>query len=155
VGFDVTISGKLIEDGYYTDNFTTDVLYFDICLTGQGDTTDSFEGFLYDDQHDYWSVAGTCIWSPSGTSAYIQGANLNATMPYVDGTVKFTGRSGKFSISGKGGNSDGATFIESYSSIKGSGYEITWDKGTAGESFKNRKNKIQGSGKLKSNRVFK
>jgi hypothetical protein len=154
VGFDVTLSGKLIEDGYNTSNLTTGVLYFDICLTGQGDTTDYFEGTLYDDQTDYWSVAGTCIWNSSGTSAYIQGANLDTTMPYIDGTIKYS--KGKYTLSGKGGNSDGASFIESYSSFKGSGYELAWDKGTAGESFKNRKNIIQNSGKkTKSNRVYK
>jgi len=156
VGFDVTISGKLIEDGYYTSNFTTGVLYFDICLTAQGDTTDYFEGILYDDQNDYWSVAGTCIWNYTGTSAYIQGANLDTTMPYVDGTVKYA--RGKFSISGKGGNSDGGSFIETFSSIKGSGYQLTsdkGDKGAAGATLRDRKKKIQIPGKTKSDRVFK
>jgi len=156
VGFDVTLSGKHIDDGYYTSNFTTDVLYFDICLTAQGDTTDSFEGILYDSGNDYWSVAGTVIWNHAGTSAYIQGANADTAMPYVDGTIKYS--RGKFSISGKGGCSDGASFIETFSSIKGSGYELILDKGTgtAGESLKNRKNKIQSSGKVtKSKRVLK
>jgi len=156
VGFDVTISGKLIEDGYYTSNFTTGVLYFDICLTAQGDTTDYFEGILYDNQNDYWSIAGTVIWNSFGTSAYIQGANLDTTMPYVDGTVKYA--RGKFSISGKGGNSDGGSFIETFSSIKGSGYQLTsdkGDKGAAGATLRDRKKKIQIPGKTKSDRVFK
>jgi hypothetical protein len=154
VGFDVTMSGKHIDDGYYSSNFTTGTLFFDICTTAQGVTSDSFVGYLYDNQHDYWQVTGTIIWNSSFTSAYIQGANdLDGSMPYIDGTIKHS--RGKYSLSAKGGSSDGANFIESYSSVKGSGHVLSSDKGAAGESLKNRKTTIQGSGKVtKSKRVF-
>jgi peptidyl-Asp metalloendopeptidase len=157
VGFDVTLSGKHIDDGYYLSNFTTGTLFFDICTTAQGNTSDSFVGRLYDNQHDYWQVSGTIIWNrpTNPTSGYIQGTNnADGSMPYIDGTIKYS--RGKYSISAKGGSSDGATFIESYSSVRGSGHVLSSDKGTAGESLKNRKSTIQGSGKVtKSNRVFK
>ena len=157
VGFDVSISGKHIDDGYHSSNFTTGTLFFDICTTVQGNTSDSFVGRLYDRQKDYWQVSGTIIWnrSTNPTSAYIQGANnLDGSMPYIDGTIKYS--RGKYSISAKGGSSDGATFIESYSSVRGSGHVLSSDKGTAGESLKGRKSAIQGSSKAtKSNRVFK
>jgi C1A family cysteine protease len=153
VGFDVTISGKVIEDGYYSSNFTTGIMYFDICTSAAGETTDYFEGYLYDDSNDYWSVAGTIIWNHSFTSGYIQGANLDATAPYYNGTIKYS--RGKYSLSGIGGNSDGESFIEIYSSVKGSGYELAADKGGAGAALKARRNGIQHSGKTKSNRVSK
>jgi C1A family cysteine protease len=153
VGFDVTISGKVIEDGYYSSNFTTGIMYFDICTSASGETTDYFEGFLYDDSNDYWSVAGTIIWNHAFTSGYIQGANLDATASYVNGTIKYS--RGKFTLSSIGGNSDGEFFIEIYSSIKGPGYELLADRGSAGAALKARKNKIQNSGKTKLNRVSK
>ena len=153
VGFDVTISGKVIEDGYYASNFTTGIMYFDICTSASGETTDYFEGFLYDDDYDYWTVAGTIIWNHSFTSAYIQGANLDATASYINGTIKYS--RGKFTLSSIGGNSDGEFFIEIYSSVKGSGYELSADRGSAGAALKARKNKIQNSGKTKSNRISK
>jgi hypothetical protein len=153
VGFDVTISGKVIEDGYYASNFTTGKIYFDICTSASGETTDYFEGSLYDSDNDYWTVAGTIIWNHAFTSAYIQGANLDATASYINGTIKYS--RGKFTLSSIGGNSDGEFFIEIYSSVKGPGYELSADRGSAGAALKARKNKIQNSGKTRSNRVFK
>jgi peptidyl-Asp metalloendopeptidase len=153
VGFDVTISGKVIEDGYYASNFATGVLFLDICASASGDTTDYFEGNLYDNNNDYWAVVGTIIWNRAFTSAYIQGANLDATATYVNGTLKYS--RGKFTLSSIGGNSDGESFIEVYSSIKGSGYELSADKGNARAALRDRKSKIQNSGKTRSDRVFK
>ena len=153
LGFDVTISGKVIEDGYYASNFTTGITYFDICTSASGETTDYFEGLLYDNDYDYWAVAGTIIWNHSFTSAYIQGANLDATASYINGTIKYS--RGKFTLSSIGGNSDGEYFIEIYSSVKGPGYELSADRGSAGAALKARKNKIQNSGKTKSNRISK
>jgi C1A family cysteine protease len=153
VGFDVTISGKVIEDGYYASNFTTGTMYFDICTSASGETTDYFEGSLYDSDNDYWTVAGTIIWNHAFTSAYIQGANLDATAPYINGTIKYS--RGKFTLSSIGGNSDGEFFIEIYSSVKGPGYELSADRGSAGAALKARRNKIQNSGKTKLNRVSK
>ena len=153
IGFNVTISGKVIEDGYYSANFTTGTMYFDICTSASGETTDYFEGFLYDNDYDYWAVAGTIIWNHSFTSAYIQGANLDATASYINGTIKYS--RGKFTLSSIGGNSDGESFIEIYSSVKGSGYELSADRGSGGAALKTRKNKIQDSGKTKSSRVSK
>jgi hypothetical protein len=153
VGLDVTISGKAIEDGYYASNFTTGVIFLDLCVSASGDTTDYFEGYLYDNGNDYWAVSGTIIWNRAFTSAYIQGANLDATATYINGTLKYS--RGKFTLSSIGGNSDGESFIEVYSSIKGSGYELSKDRGSAGAALKDRKYKIQDSGKTKSSRVFK
>ncbi len=85
VGLDVTISGKTIEDGYYASNFTTGVIFLDLCVSASGDTTDYFEGYLYDNGNDYWAVSGTIIWNRAFTSAYIQGANLDATATYING----------------------------------------------------------------------
>jgi peptidyl-Asp metalloendopeptidase len=156
LGFDVTISGKHIGDGYHASNFTTGTLFFDICTTAQGNTSDSFVGYLYDNQHDYWQVSGTIIWNSSSTSAYIQGANnADGSMSYIDGTIKYA--RGKYSMSAKGGSSDGASFIESYSSVRGSGYALPSDRSLArGESLKIRKRDIQGSGRVtQSDRVFR
>ena len=157
IGFDVTLSGKSIEDGYASSNFTKGPVYFDICTTVQGDTLDSFVGYLYDNQYDYWQVSGTIIWNKpfNPTSAYLQGAyNADGSIPYIDGTIKYS--RGKYSISAKGGSSDGATFIESYSSVKGSGFALPSDQGAAGASLRNRKSGIQGRGRApKSDRVFK
>jgi hypothetical protein len=149
VGFDVTLSGKVIEDGYITSSLTTPVMYFDICTTISGDTTDSFEGRLHDESADYWKVSGTIVWnSPtSPTIGYIQGANLDTTMSYMDGTIRYL--RGKFSISARGGNSDGSSFIESYSSIRGSASEATSDR-----SQTSRKSKLQGITKPGARRVF-
>ena len=153
VGFNVTVTGKVIEDGYYSSSFTTGIVYFDICTSASGDTTDYFEGILYDDSNDYWAVAGTIIWNHAFTSGYIQGANLDATASYINGTIKYS--RGKFTLSSIGGNSDGELFIEIYSSVKGSGYELSADRGSAGAALKARKDKIQNSGKTKSNRISK
>jgi hypothetical protein len=146
VGFNVTISGKVIEDGYYSANFTTGIMYFDICTSASGDTTDYFEGYLYDDSNDYWSVAGTIIWNHAFTSGYIQGANLDATAPYFNGTIKYS--RGKFTLSGIGGNSDGEYFIEIYSSITGGGFEL--DLGAVGDSQNGRGSKFKTFNKSKS-----
>jgi hypothetical protein len=157
IGFNVTLSGKSIEDGYSSSSFTKGPVYFDICTTVQGDTLDSFVGYLYDNQYDYWQVSGTIIWNKSvdPTTAYIQGAyHADTSMPYIDGTIRYS--RGKYSVSAKGGSSDGATFIESYGSIRGSGYALPSDQGAAGASLKNRKSGIQGPGRAaKSDRVFK
>ena len=151
VGFNVTISGKVIEDGYYASNFTTGIVYFDICTTPAGDTADYFEGFLYDDDYDYWSVAGTIIWNRGFTVGYIQGAYMDATAAYFNGTVKYS--RGKFTLSGIGGNSDGETFIEIYSSIKGGGFEL--DMGAAGGSQNGRGSKFKTFNKTKSRLISK
>ena len=74
-------------------------------------------------------------------------------MPYVDGTVKYA--RGKFSISGKGGNSDGGSFIESYSSIKGGGFALALDKGKAGDSKNGRGSKFKKFDKTKSRLISK
>ena len=155
VGFEnVTISGKTIEDGPSSSNFSSPGLYLDICTKAQGNTTDSFEGDLYDDQINYWHVSGTIIWNApySATSAYIQGTGTDS-MAYIDGTIKYS--RGKFTLSAKGGCSDGGSWIEQYSSIKGTGYEQSSDSGKGVKSQENRKNILQNSNKTKLNRVFK
>ncbi len=119
LGFDVFISGRSIDDGFFTSSFTSDVLFLDICTTPSGLTTDYFEGYLYDQFFDYWKVSGTIIWNPAFTLGYIQGANVDVTTPYIDGTIKYS--RGFYSISARGGNSDGASFIEVYTAIKGRG----------------------------------
>ena len=146
VGFNVTISGKVVEDGYYSANFTTGIMYFDICTSPSGDTTDYFEGILYDDDYDYWLVAGTIIWNRSFTSGYIQGANLDATASYINGTIKYS--RGKFTLASIGGNSDGESFIEIYTSLKGAGFEL--DMGAAGGSQSGRGSKFKTFNKTKS-----
>ncbi len=154
VGFDVTLSGKSTKDGYAFSNLTSDGLHFDICTKAQGDTTDSFEGHLYDGQTDYWHVSGTIIWnsSSSATSAYIQGTGLdNGVMPYIDGTIKYS--QGKYSISAKGGCSDGTSFIEQYTSVKGTGHELTSNQDQGAKSQNNRKQILQNSNRTKPNRV--
>ena len=105
VGFNVTISGKVIEDGYYASNFTTGIVYFDICTSPSGDTADYFEGFLYDDDYDYWAVAGTIIWNRSFTVPISRGRIWTRPRLTINGTVKYS--RGKFTLSGIGGNSDG------------------------------------------------
>ncbi len=55
---------------------------------------------------------------------------LNSTYPYIDGTIKLS--KGVYTLSAKGGNSDGGSFIESYSSIKGT-YKIPHSQGAGGE----------------------
>jgi hypothetical protein len=120
IGFDVTLSGRRTEDGYDSSTFTTGLRHFDVCATAQGGTIDSFTGRLYDNQGNYWQVQGTIVWNSSFTSAYIQGGrNADGVASYIDGTIKYS--RGKYTLSAKGGWSDGATFIESYSSIKGTG----------------------------------
>ncbi len=59
----------------------------------------------------------------------------------------------KYSLSVKGGCSDGASFIESYSSIKGTGYEVILDKDAGGTSLRDRKRAIQGTGKATKSKV--
>ena len=151
VGFNVTVTGKVIEDGYYSSSFTTGIVYFDICTSASGDTTDYFEGILYDDSNDYWAVAGTIIWNHAFTSGYIQGANLDATAPYINGTIKYS--RGKFTLASIGGNSDGEFFIEIYSSIKGGGFEL--DMGAAGGSQNGRGSKFTNFNKTKSRLISK
>jgi C1A family cysteine protease len=149
MGFDVTLSGKRTADGYDSSSFTTGTVYFDICATAQGDTLDSFVGYLYDNTHDYWEVSGTIVWNPSFTSAYIQGtSNADGIASFIDGTLRYL--RGKYSLSAKGGCSDSASFVESYSSIKGTG-----DKAAGGDSLRDRKRAIQGSDRVvKSKRLF-
>jgi hypothetical protein len=151
LGFDVILLGKAIDDGYILSTFTSDVLYFDICTAPSGLTTDYFEGYLYDQFYDYWQVYGTIIWNPSFTSGYIQGANSDVTSPYIDGTIKYS--RGAYSISAKGGNSDGTSFIEIYTSIKGPGGPLPATGGQAGASRKTRKDRLVDSERRRLHRV--
>ncbi len=150
LGFDVIISGKSIDDGLITSSFTSNVLFLDICTTPSGFTTDYFEGYLYDSFYDYWQVSGTIIWNPAFTLGYIQGTNLDVTAPYIDGTIKYS--RGSYSISAKGGNSDGASFIEVYTVIKGPGAILT-GKGQAPGIQRNRSDKALPSQKAAPHRV--
>ena len=116
----------------------------------QAFTTDYFEGYLYDQLYDYWKVSGTIAWNPAFTLGCMQGTNVDVTMPYIDGTIKYS--RGFYSISAKGGNSDGTSFIEVYTAIKGPG-TILAGKGQVAGTQRNRSDKSLASEKVKSHRV--
>ncbi len=153
IGFDVILSGKAIDDGFFISGFMTDVLFFDICTTATGLTTDSFTGLLHDPTVDFWQVSGTIVWNPTFTVGYIQGTNRDVTSPYIDGIIKFS--RGIYTLSAKGGNSDGFSFIEIYNSIKGPGNVLPTGQGQTEDTGKRRRDKLQSSDNVRIHRVSK
>ena len=121
-----TFSGKEIDDGYVSSNFSDTGRSFTLCGFLNPDTTsttDSFFGEVYDltDKLAYLKSEGAIIWNSKG--AYLQGGYDNGiTSSYFDGTIKCS--RGKCSLTAKGGINDYSSFIVSYTSIRGSGIPV-------------------------------
>jgi hypothetical protein len=132
IGFNLSsLTGKYVEDGYYSQNiaFRGYTVIFDCTIVGE--TTDQFYGVLYDaNGADYWWLNGHIVWndSTSPTKGSIQGTGTYAmngglSTAYLDGTIKVS--RGRFSITAKAGESDTYSYnypyLIIYNNVKGSG----------------------------------
>lgn len=125
----VSLSGTLIEDGYFPSGLSGYGFYLDICGVYTGYTTDSIYAELSDDLGVYWSVYGTIIWNKSMTTAYVQASYLDEVYStYLDGTIKFS--KGWYKISAKGGDNDSVSYITIFKNINGVG--DFWDNAVTG-----------------------
>lgn len=129
--YPVSLSGKMIQDGYTYQNLVGSG--FEIVIAGYitGDTGDYIEGTIYDSNgNDYAYLYGNIIWNRATTAAYIQAAYsayddvVGYWTFYLNGTIKRTGS--RFSISATGGETDtmeweNYPYVTTFSKISGYG----------------------------------
>jgi len=131
--YPVTITGKIIYDGYYTESVKYEKLTLEIYgyYYLASNTADRVKGGIFDNEGSKLArFSGNIVWDENVTKASIIGtlestddAEENHRALYFDGTLKKSRN--KFTLSAKGGETDtynqiGFPFVASFSKISSS-----------------------------------